>query len=482
MTDSILTPYPWQQADIDHCVETMSEDVGGLITSAPGAGKTLVATEIAKRLGAEVTLIIAPQGTHQSAWGRTVSRQGLADGVRVLIGDAKGKKAMADLKWGVPGVYVTTPQYFARQDWSKIRPDMVIFDEIHLAGSYGIATSKKLIGHGKKPGLWAKYRLGLSGTPVRNKFENAWVLVRWLEPAKMELDYYVWRLVKCKTKPNAFAPQGREVIGEKIPGELFGSLSCYVYHAQRENCCDFHPNGFLAGLPEPLELEIEVEMTTAQRKFYREMEHMLASDLMDDDGNEVNVSGDQVIVARGYLRRCALALPAVNAETGKLYFPDDAVSPKLDRFIADLPTYEGKHTLVFTHSKQFAKVVVDRVSKAGYVAAAWHGDITKPQRAKVLKAFMDGEIEIIVGVIGAMGTGTDGLQEVCWNLTWLSYDDDASNNFQGLGRLDRLGQKNRVVTRTYNSIETIDVGFFGKQWQKAMKLKESLRKGDENAS
>lgn len=479
MTDSILTPYEWQQADIDYCVKNMSEEVGGLITSAPGAGKTLVATEIAKALGAKVILIIAPQGTHDSAWGRTVIRQGLSpEGVRVLIGDAKGKKALADLQWRKPGVYITTPQFFARRKWGAITPDMVIFDEIHLAGAYGIATSKRLIGHGKQPGLRAKYRLGLSGTPLRNKFENAWVLVRWLEPRRMTLDYWVWRLTKCATKPSPFAPQGREVTGEKVPGELFRSLSCYIWHSQRENCCRFHPKGFLAHLPEPLDLEIQVEMAPAQRRFYREMENLLASELIDADGNPVHVDGGEIIVARGYLRRCALALPSVDPETGKLFFPDDALSPKLDKFIEDLPSYEGKHTLVFTHSKQFAKVVVDRIRKAGFTAEGWHGDVTKTQRKRVLASFLSGETEVIVGVIGAMGTGTDGLQEVCWNLTWLSYDDDTSNNFQGIGRLDRLGQETRVVQRTYNSVETIDVGFFGKQWTKAMKLQDSLRKGE----
>ena len=64
------------------------------------------------------------------------------------------------------------------------------------------------------------------------------------------------------------------------------------------------------------------------------------------------VDGSEILVMRGYLRRCALGLPSVDTETGKLYFADDVTSPKLDRLIADLPTYEGKHTLIFTHSKQ----------------------------------------------------------------------------------------------------------------------------------
>jgi hypothetical protein len=471
----------------------MSEDVGALIASAPGAGKTLVATEVAKGLGAKVILVIAPQGTHNSAWRRTVVRQGLAkdEDVHVLIGTAKGKKALAKLQWRVPGVYITTPQWFARQNWGKYTPDMVIFDEIHMAGAYGIATAKKLIGDGKKPGLTATYRLGLSGTPLRNKFENAWVIVRWLEPAKVGDDYWVWRLVKCATKPHPFAPQGREVIGEKVPGELFNSLTCYIQHLQRERCCEFHPNGFLAGLAEPLHLEVFVPMAPKQRQFYREMENALASSLLDDSGDVVRVHAEQFIVVRNMLRRAACALPyaeeytAINkdgdeVERVRLKFADDTVAPKVDKLVSDLPTYEGNHTLVLTHSKQIARLTVARIAEAGYSVEGWHGDVSKPQRDKVLAGFTSGELQVIVGVIAAMGTGTDGLQEVCWNLSWLSRDDDAANNLQGLGRLDRLGQSKQVVIRDYLSEESIDVDFYGKQLTKVMALEQSLRR-DGNA-
>lgn len=470
-----LIPFDWQQADIDKCIERMSPEVGALIASAPGAGKTLVATEVARGLGAETILIVAPQGTHGRAWKRTIVRQGLAEAkdVHILIGTAKGRKAFASLQWNLPGIYVTTPQWFARQNWKVFKPDMVIFDEIHMAGAYGIRTQKQL--HNLKD---VPFRLGLSGTPLRNKFENAWSIVTWLEPSKITpADYWVWRLVACRTRPDPFAPQGRRVEGEKEPGKLFNSLTCYIQHLQREQCCQFHPEGFLAGLPAPLKLERVTPMTTAQAKFYREMENTLASSLLSEDGDEVHVHAEQFIVARGILRRCALALPSVDPETGKLFFADDAPSPKLDELIADMPGYEGKHTLILTHSKQFARLAVGRLNDAGFSTAGWHGDVTKPRRERILQAFVDGELEAIVGVIAAMGTGTDGLQEVCWNLSWLSYDDDASNNVQGLGRLDRLGQSTQVVERQYLSENTIDVGFFGKQYQRVLALEESLRKG-----
>lgn len=490
-TLSPLVPYDWQAADIAFAIGNMSEEAGALITSAPGAGKTLVTAEIIKGLDvAGVILIVAPQGTHMGAWRKTLVRQGVItpDQFHVLIGTAKGKKAFANLQWRIPGVYITTHQWFARQDWSKIKPDVAVIDEIHMAGAYGIATSKNLIGDSKKAGLWAKYRIGLSGTPWRNKFENAWVISRWIEPRAQTLDYYVWRLSACLTKPDPFAVQGRRVIGEKEPGKLVNSLTVYIQHLQRERCCRFHPNGFLASLPEPLVIERISTMTRQQATFYSQMESSLASSLMSEEGGEVKVHAEQFIVVRGMLRRCALGLPHAREEqvmdkktkqfktVTRLYYELDAISPKLDMLIEDMPSYEGRHTLVLLHSKQFTKVAVDRIAAAGYSVEAWDGDASKTKREDILTRFTNGELEVIVGVISAMGTGTDGLQEVCWNLSWLSFDDDTSNNTQGIGRLDRLGQKQRVVTRHYLSDGTIDVGFYGKQMQKALDLEASLKK------
>jgi superfamily II DNA or RNA helicase len=463
----------------------MSQDVGALITSAPGAGKTLVATEVAKGLGARTILIVAPQGTHRGAWLRTIVRQGLAkaEDVHVLIGTPKGKKAFASLQWSLPGIYITTPQWFARQNWKKFKPDMVIFDEIHLAGAYGINTQKQL--HNLSN---VKWRMGLSGTPLRNKFENAWSICRWVQPGSVVEEFWVWRLTKCATKPHPFAPQGREVTGEKVPGELFNSLGCYIQHLQRERCCDFHPDGFLAHLAAPLEIDIVVPMSTKQRKFYREMENALASTLLSEDGDVTHVHAEEMIVVRNMLRRAACGLPyaeeveVLSKKSGemetrvRLKFADDAESYKIDALVADLPSHEGKHTLVLTHSKQIARLAVARIAAAGYTVEGWHGDVSKTQRDKVLDRFRSGELEVIVGVISAMGTGTDGLQEVCYNVDWLSMDDDASNNVQGIGRLDRLGQDQRVVTRRYLSDESIDIGFYSKQLARVMALAESLRK------
>lgn len=476
MTDQPLVPYDWQQADIDKISANLSEEVGALVVSAPGAGKTIVAVEVLRRLRPNVTLIVAPPSTHDNAWARTIRRQGDLPLPRQLIGDRKGRAAWEDLRWGKPGVYITSAQWFARQDWGNIDIDMVIFDEIHMVAKYGNVSQKKLIGHGKKKGLHAKYRIALSGTPFRNNFENAWTIARWVEPRKMQKDFWIWRIQDCLGTYDHFAPQNLRVTGEREPGKLVGELTCFIAHYQRERCCDFHPDGFLAHLAPPIMVDRDLLMTKDQEAFYRSMEqHYIAYLTTPDETGRVPVVAELPITARGMLRFCALGLPAFNEAEERLYFTEDCVSPKLDAVIEDLTMLDGKRALIMTHSAQFAEVTVPRLQQAGFRVALWRGGVSQTRRTEILSQFQNGELDAIVGVISAMGTGTDGLQEAAYNVMWLSADDDASNNTQGIGRLDRLGQTHQVTMFVYRMLKTFDVGHLPKQIETQLKLNQSLK-------
>lgn len=475
MTDERLIPYTWQQADIDRAARSITPQAGALIVSSPGAGKTVVATEILVELQPEVTLIIAPPSTHISAWARTLKRQGFADGVKPLLGTKPGRANFEALRWGEPGVYITSAQWFTRTDWAGIEFDAIIVDEIHMLAKHGNAGMKRLVGHGRKKGVTAPIRIGLSGTPFRNNFENAWTIAKWVEPSVVPLDFWVWRVTKCVGVYDHFAPQNLRVTGEREEGELASQLTCFIKHSQRERCCEFHPNGFLAHLAPPIRVNRDLAMTREQAEFYHDMENTYAAMLTTPNENgEIPVIAEFPIVARGMLRFCALALPSFNEETEKLYFEEDAPSPKLDESIADLRMLDGARVLAFTHSAQFAEVAAKRYQKAGFNSIAWTGGLSKTKRTQALADFLSGEIDVIVGVISAMGTGTDGLQEAAYNVFWLSVDDDPSNNVQGIGRLDRLGQQHQVTMFDYRMLKTYDVGHLDKQIQKQLDLNRSL--------
>lgn len=466
--DAPLIPRPFQEEDIQRIVANKGT---ALVAAGTGAGKTLVGVEVIRRLNTHVNLIVAPQGTHKRAWTKTLLRQGLT-APRRLDGTKKGKEAFADLRWGTPGNYITTPQWFARAMWNGIEPDLAIVDEIHMLAHYGNAGQRKL------HQLNANARLGMSGTPLRNKFENAWALVRWIEPEKMPKRYWDWRIQDCATEFDRFAPQRRRVTGELVPGNLTGSLSCYIYHTQRGNCCKHHPNGFLADLDAPEEIIIDLEMTPAQKKFYREMEHSYVSWLQTPDSatGKVPVVAELPIVARSMLRFAALAEVSYNDETEKLYFDTECKSPKIDQLFTDIESLDGGCVLVLTHSQQFARVIVDRLNRAGISAEEWSGKVTQKQRDVTLDRFIAGDLQVIVGVIAAIGTGSDGLQEATNTVIWVSIDEDGTNTLQAKGRLDRLGQKKQVVSIEYRMIDSMDDGIMSKQLREQLALNASLRR------
>lgn len=345
-----------------------------------------------------------------------------------------------------------------------------------MLAAYGNAGQKKFVGTRARPGITAPVRIALSGTPFRNTFENAWSVVRWVEPAAVNPEYWAWRIAECVGDYDHFAPQNLKVKGERVPGQLVGRLTCYISHSQRSNCCDFHPNGFLAHLAEPIRIERNLTMTPDQARFYRSMEKSYVGMLQrpGEDG-QVPIVAELPIVARGMLRFCALALPRINEADERLHFAEDCQSPKLDAVLEDLEQLEGRRVLALTHSAQFAQVAAARLERAGYRVVAWDGKLTQKRRREALADFLAGELDVIVGVISAMGTGTDGLQEAAYNVMWLSVDDDASNNVQGVGRLDRLGQTHQVVMFDYRMLNTFDVGHLDKQLQRILDLNKSLR-------
>lgn len=460
---------------MDKIVGEINEATGALIVSAPGAGKTLVTVEVLRKLAPAVTLVIAPPSTHESAWGNTVRSQGLADGVKVLIGTAPGKRNFEDLRWGKPGVYITSAAWFTQQDWKGFEFDAIVVDEVHMLAKYGNQGQKKLLGFRKSPGVTAPIRIALSGTPFRNNFENAWTIARWIQPDSVLEEYWVWRPLKCAGKYDHFAPQNLKVTGERTPGELISQFRVYINHQQRTQCCDFHPNGFLGHLDEPIRIRRVLKMTADQASFYRTMEESYVGFLSTPGADgKVPIIAQLPITARGMLRFCALGVPSIDPITEKLFFEDDCHSPKLDAAIEDIENLDGKRVLLLTHSQKFADVAAKRLNASGIRTEAWTGKTSKAKRGEVLSDFQSGEIDAIVGVISAMGTGTDGLQKAAYNVLWLSVDDDASNNTQGVGRLDRLGQEHQVTMIEYSMANTFDVGHLGKQLQRMLDMNKSL--------
>ena len=77
----------------------------------------------------------------------------------------------------------------------------------------------------------------------------------------------------------------------------------------------------------------------------------------------------------------------------------------------------------------------------------YHGKLSLTEREHIKKKFISGDCRVLAGTIGALGVGTDGLQEVCNNVIFLDRDWSPAINDQAESRIDRSGQKK--VTNVY---------------------------------
>jgi len=455
-----LKPYPYQQRDID---QIASNGGTGVIATQVGGGKTLVAIEVAKHIGAKSVLVIAPKGTHKRAWDKTIMRQIPDAEVKYLNSSRQGNIHMAELENNVAGWYLISPEFFRSMSWVGITPDLAVFDEIHRASNRDSKTAKMLLT------LKAKQRIGMSGTIAGNRIEGFWSVLRWIYPDVAGRSFWRWVATYCLTKEDYFA--GQVVVSERSPGDIARSIPCYIRHLKREQCCEFHPEGMDADLPSFVSIERTVQLSTEQRKIYNKMEKDLLVWL-----GEHPLTAEIPINTRTRLRQITLGTPSINHED-VVYFEEDCKSSKIDELFSIIKDHpDGDAMLVLTHSQKFAKVVTSRLQKAGFSAVEWSGFTPQKFRDGYLEDFIAGDIQFIVGVISAIGEGTDGLQERCSTMVWLSKDDNRLLNEQAMGRLDRRGQNRSVVSYEIIAEDTYDEGQLSKLLVDQLAMNQSLRK------
>lgn len=460
MVDQPLVPYAYQERDIEKLIENNGT---GLIATQVGGGKTLIAIEVARRLGTKVNMVIAPKGTHKRAWEKTILRQIPDATIRYVNGSVAGKKEFELLEAKEAGWFIMTPEFFRQLHWRGIEPEMAIFDEIHRASNRKSKTAKML--HTLK----AQRRIGLSGTISGNKIDGMWSVLKWAYPKIATNSFWGWVATYCETETDYFA--GKVVIGEKNPGTIVSQIPCYIRHLKRQNCCEFHPEGMDVDLPDMVSMQRVVQLSAEQKRIYKKLEKDLVVWL-----DENPLVTEVPVATRIRLRQITLGVPTVSFE-GEVSFEPDCKSTKLDELftiIEDQP--EGEPMLILTHSQKFAEVTTKRLQDKGYSAFEWSGTATQKKRDEALEIFIAGDIQFIVAVIAAIGEGTDGLQERCSTVVWLSRDDNRLLNEQAAGRLDRRGQKRTVVSYDILAEDTYDEGQLSKLVIDQLKMNASLRK------
>jgi superfamily II DNA or RNA helicase len=447
-----LVPSVEQEEAIERMVHELSR--AALNGSTMGAGKTLKAVEVAKRLGAETILLIAPLGT-RLGWQVTFERQGVHLPFNWINSTKDGKQAMSDWEWQLPGIYFVGVEYFARLGWSgKTRsatwakvPDLVLFDESHRAQNRLSKTFKTL------KQVKGKYKLAMSGTPTGNSFSGAWAVSKWLFPDVVPNSYHIWVSMWCHTEYDHFAPGNLKVVGELNPGEFFNSLPCYV---RIESELDIKLD----------EQQVYVELHADQRRAYRELESKMITWI-----GENPLIVEFPITLRARLRQASLGMFNVDID-GEVWFDLNCKSSKLDKMFEILKDdFEDEPTLILTDSRKFADVIVHRLEGS----AAWHGEVSQAEREARKKRFIDGDLKYLVAVTSAIAEGVDGLQHATRNVLWMNRSDNRILNEQAAARILRRGQTKQVRSRELIALDTYDSGVLSSHISKAIEMNSILK-------
>ena len=452
-----LVPTQDQQEAIDRIA---SEPTGAALNaSTMGAGKTLKAVEIAKKLGAEVILLIAPLNT-RLGWKVTFERQGVELPFKWINSTKEGKANADDWGWGMKGIYFVGPELFVRHAFDEYnrrttkwntRADLVIFDEVHRSQNRKSKTHKAL------KAVEGKFKLAMSGTPTGNSFAGAWAVTRWLWPQEVDRSYWAWVEKWCATEYDHFAPGGKKIVGEKTPGAFFNSLPCYVR------------------IESELDVEIEsqerfIELTAAQRKAYAELEEKMITWV-----EERPLVVEFPITLRARLRQASLGLFSID-DDDNVTFSNDCKSSKIDEMFRILKEdFDNEPALILTDSRKFADVLVHRIRESGSTALAWHGEVSGGKRQEAKESFVGGSCKYLVAVISAIAEGVDGLQEATSNMLWMNRSDNRILNEQAEKRIHRRGQEKTVRSVELIAIDTYDSGVLSSQIQKAVDMNRTLK-------
>lgn len=302
---------------------------------------------------------------------------------------------------------------------------IVAIDEVHKCKNAFSQQGKGILR------IDAPYKIALTGTPLMNHPMDLYIILKWLGYEKHS--FYAFRNHHCVM--GGFG--GHEIVGYKNLDELQEQLNDIMLRRLKKDVLD---------LPEKLFVDEYVDMTPKQTKIYREVTQ------------EIKDNIDQISIAPNPLTEL-IRLRQATGYTGILSSTIKE-SAKLDRMeeIIDDAVSNGQKVIVFSNWTQMTTAVCERLSDIkthNYNYAVITGETKDEDRQQIVDKFQNtNDIDVIIGTIGAMGTGltlsasnTVIFLDLPWNRAL--YD-------QAVDRAHRIGQQNNVTIYNIMCKNTID--------------------------
>ncbi len=300
---------------------------------------------------------------------------------------------------------------------------MTVLDEAHKAIKENPNSSQQGKGLMK---INTEYKLPMTGTPLMNSPLDVYGVLRWLGVEKHA--FYTFK--KYYAIMGGYG--GYEVIGYNHLDELQEDLDSIMLRRLKDDVLD---------LPEKIYIDEYVDMLAKQSLIYKEVKA------------EIKANIDMIEISPNPLAEM-IRLRQATGYTGILS-SEIQCSAKLDRMeeIIEDSISNGRKVIVFSNWTQITDEVHLRLHTK-YPLSVITGQTADSERQANVDAFQRGESVIMLGTIGAMGTGitlTEGTVVIFLDHPW-----NKALYEQAVDRAYRIGQKNNITIYNIMCKNTID--------------------------
>jgi SNF2 family DNA or RNA helicase len=419
--------WDFQKADLDYMLPR--ERV--LDADEPGLGKTPTAIVYANETQAQRILVICPasirfQWLRKIAEWSTMGRSyKVPNTLAYAVTNGRGG-VHPDAAWTVVSYELArTPGILAAL--RQTRYDLLILDEAHYLKSPGARRTRAVFGGGHDP-LYhealsesAERVVALTGTPLPNRPREAYTLGRhfdhgafdWLSEDRFNERFNPIEYREVTRKDGSVARISDERSGRhaELQNRLRANIMCR--HLKRE---------VMTSLKYPVFDLVRVEETSAIKAALK------AESLLGIDPENLEGANAEVF---GHIAEARRAM-------------GEAMAPQIAEYVATLLRGgEDKITLFYWHIS-VGKLLAEQLARFG-VAKVDGSTSPLVKDALIGKFRTDPKCRVLMGNTLSLGTGTDGLQDVCWHAVLAEPDWVNGNNQQCFDRLDRGGQRNLVM-------------------------------------
>ena len=411
-----------------------------LLLDAPGLGKTLQLTYLAKELkqrkNIEHCLIICGINTLKTNWKKEIQKH--SDLSCMILGErvnTKGRTVFEGVPYRLNQLNNKIDEFFVITNVETLRDDkivkalnkgknkfdMIIFDEIHTCKSPTSIQGKNLLKLKS-----AKYKIGATGTLLMNNPLDTYMPLKWI--GAETASYTNFKYYYC-------------LYGGQFNNELLGYRNLDALKHMLSTC-SLRRDKSLLNLPPKTIINELVDMSDRQRTFYDNVKNGVKDEV---DKVKLNTATLLSMVTR---LRQATAHPGIlsteNIPSGKI----DRCCDLLDQIISD-----GNKCVVFSTFKETIEAIRQRIPQ--YNPLIGTGDVSDEEISDNVDKFQtQDKHKVFLGTWQKCGTGltlTSATYMIFIDTPWT----DAAFE-QACDRIYRIGTTKPVTIYNLITSDTID--------------------------